>query len=342
MHKLGLSLRCSTLWRRTTLELPVAILGIDISKQTFHAHLLSITAEAKKSFSNSVAGFKQLESWLRNRKVDRIEACMEATGSYWEALALHLHEVGHQVSVVNPARIKAYAQSELLRVKTDAVDAALIARFAQAQHPEPWKPPGPEIRRLQALSRHLEHLRTRRAEETVRMQTLGLPVDVIRSTREIIAKLDEEIQRTEEALEEHFDQHPDLKGKRDLLTSIPGIGRQTAISILAEVPKLDEFRSSKAVAAFAGLTPRTRESGTSVRGRGRICKTGNARLRRALYMPAMTARRFNITLRAFGDRLTLAGKRPMVVLVAIMRKLLTTAYGVLRSGRPFEVRVPSA
>jgi len=328
--------------RKARTEAPVATLGIDISKQTFNAHLSSEKGEAKKSFPNSIVGFKQLEAWLRNRKVDRAAVCMEATGSYWEALALHLTEAGHPVSVVNPARIKAYAQSELLRAKTDAVDAALIARFAQAQRPETWVPPAPETRHLQALSRHVEHLRSRRAEEEVRLQIPGLPVDVERSTREIIVKLDQEIKRTEELIEDHFDQHPNLKSKRDLLVSIPGIGRQTASSILAEIPKIAEFRSSKAVAAFAGLTPKTRESGASIRGRGHICKTGNARLRKALYMPALTARRFNASLRAFGDRLAAAGKRRMVIIVAIMRKMLVLAYGVLRSGRPFEAKAACA
>lgn len=313
----------------------MAILGIDISKLTFNAHLYSEQGESKKSFPNSEVGFKQLDVWLRNRKVGQVESCMDATGSYWVALATHLSEAGHRVSVVNPARVKAYAQSELLRSKTDAVDAALIARFAQAHRPEQWIPPLPEMRHLQALSRHLEHLQDRRGEEAVRLQTPGLPADVGRSTREIMAKLDDEIRRIKQAVKDHFDQHPELRNKRDLLTSIPGIGETTATSILAEIPKLEEFRDAKAVAAYAGLTPRTKQSGTSIRGRSHICKTGNARLRRALYLPALTARRFNPALWAFAERLKANGKRPMVVIVAIMRKLLVLAYAVVRSGQAF-------
>ncbi len=105
-------------------------LGIDISKRDFHAALLNGDHTAKKSFPNSTKGFEQLAAWLHNRKVDKVVACMEATGAYWYALAKFLFNAGHSVAVINPRRIKAFAESELLRTKTDAVDASLIARFA--------------------------------------------------------------------------------------------------------------------------------------------------------------------------------------------------------------------
>ena len=316
----------------------MAILGIDISKNTVHAHLISEPGQAKKSVPNSAKGFHQLDAWLRNRKAERVHACMEATGSYWEALALHLHDGGHMVSVVNPARIKAYSQSELLRTKTDAVDAALIARFCQAQQPRPWTPAAPEVRTLQALERQLEHLKTSRAQHLVRVQTPGLPQSVVRSLRDVIAALNAAISEVERLIAEHFEQHPGLKAKRQLLTSIPGIAETTASAILSEAPNLEEFRSAGAVAAFAGLSPRLRQSGTSLRGNGRLCKTGNARLRKALYMPALTALRFNPQLRAFAQRLRAAGKHRMLIVGAIMRKLLVLAYGVLKSQRPFNAQ----
>ncbi|MGB6644209.1 MAG: transposase, partial [Candidatus Cybelea sp.] len=104
------------------------------------------SGEAKRVFPNTSKGFEQLTAWLKNRHAADVHICMEATGAYWEALAVYLHELKHRVSVVNPARIKAFAQSELLRTKTDAVDAALIARFCRSQVPEAWIPPAPEIR----------------------------------------------------------------------------------------------------------------------------------------------------------------------------------------------------
>jgi len=312
-----------------------SFLGIDLSKETFHACLLSDRREAKKVFPNSAKGFEQLTSWVENRHAADVHICMEATGAYWEALAIYLHGLAHRVSVVNPARIKAFAQSELLRTKTDAVDAALIARFCKSQSPEPWLPPPPEIRVLQALMRHYEHLKITQVQQSVYEQSSEAAI-VKASIREVIATLDEQIVQVEREIRQHFDDHPDLKRKRDLLTSIPGIGETTAGSLLAEIPHLDRFESAKAVAAFAGLSPRHRRSGTSIHGRPRLCKTGNSRLRKALYMPAIVALRFNPVLKIFADRLAAAGKHKRLIIGAVMRKLLVLAYGILRSGVAFD------
>lgn len=312
-----------------------SFLGIDISKETFHAALLSDRGEAKKVFPNTQKGFEQLIAWLKNRRADDVHVCMEATGSYWEALARYLHGLEHRVSVVNPARIKAFAQSELLRTKTDAVDAALIARFCRSQSPEPWVPPPPEIRILQALMRHYEHLKVTRVQQSVYEQSSEAAV-VKASIREVIATLDAQIAQVEREIRQHFDDHPDLKRKRDLLTSIPGIGESTAGTLLSEIPHLDRFASAKAIAAFAGLSPRQRRSGTSIHGEPRLCKTGNARLRKALYMPAIVALRFNPVLRIFADRLASVGKHKRLIIGAVMRKLLVLAYGILRSGKRFD------
>jgi transposase len=313
-----------------------SFLGIDISKETFHASLLSDRGEAKKVFANTQKGFEQLIAWLRNRHANDVITCMEATGAYWEALALHLHQLGQRVSVVNPARIKAFAQSELLRTKTDPVDAALIARFCKSQSPEPWIPPPPEVRILQALTRHYEHLKTTRVQQSVYEQSSEVAV-VKASIREVIAALDAQIAQVEREIRRHFDDHPDLKRRRDLLISIPGIGETTAGTLLAEIPHIDRFESAKAVAAYAGLSPRDRRSGTSIHGRPRLCKTGNSRLRKALYMPAIAALRFNPVLRLFAERLGAAGKHKRLIIGAVMRKLLVLAFGILRSGVPFDV-----
>ena len=210
-----------------------SFLGIDLSKETFHAFLLSDLADAKKVFPNTPKGFEQLTTWLKNRRAAEAHICMEATGAYWEALALYLHGLEHRVSVVNPARIKAFAQSELLRTKTDAVDAALIARFCKSQSPELWVPPPPEIRVLQALMRHYDHLKKTRAQQSAYVQSSDAAI-VTASIREVIATLDEQITQVERKIRQHFDDHPDLKRRRDLLTSIPGIGETTAGSILSE------------------------------------------------------------------------------------------------------------
>lgn len=311
-------------------------LGIDISKSDFHAVLMHAQSAAKKSFPNSKRGFTQLDAWLRNRQAEKVFACMEATGAYWRALATHLHEAGHTVAVVNPRRIKAYAESELLRNKTDAVDAALIARFAIAQRPDAWTPWPAEIVELQGLSRHLEFLKRSRTQHETRAQTPGLPDWVVSSSQELIAQFDAQIDDLEQAIREHIDRHPGLRAKRDLLTTIPGIANTTAAAILSEMPTIDHFKSIQAVAAYAGLSPMLRQSGSSIRGKPRLCKTGNARLRKALYFPAIVAQQHNPTLKAMAQRLRTAGKSPMVILGALMRKLLVLAYGVLRSGKPYD------
>jgi len=313
----------------------MSFLGVDLSKETFNAHLLSERSEAKKVFPNVGKGFAQLVAWLRNQHPSDLHVCMEATGAYWEHLALHLHGLGYRVSVINPARIKAFAQSELLRTKTDEVDAALIARFCKTQSPELWAPPAPEIRVLQTLVRHYSHLKATRAQQSVYAQSSDSPV-VAASTKEVIATLDAQIKEVERQIRKHFDNNPHLKRRRDLLTSIPGIGKVTASTLLAEIPHIDHFESARAIAAYAGLSPRHWRSGTSIHGRSRLCKTGNGRLRRALYMPALAAIRWNPTLQAFSDRLAAIGKHKLLIIGAVMRKLLVIAYGVLKSGVPFQ------
>jgi transposase len=313
----------------------MATLGIDVSKANFHAFLIDGTKTAKRSFSNTASGFKQLLSWLTNRGVSQVFACMESTGSYWEALATHLYEAGHQVSVVNPTRTKAYAQSELLRNKTDAVDAAMIARFAVAQQPLLWEPPPPESRILQALARHLEQLKTTRAQQLNRLQTPGLPAIVKKSVGQLIASLGVQIDEIEKAILDHIKKHPGLKDRHHALCSITGIGKTTATVILAEMPMIERFTSNKAVGAYAGLSPRVVQSGTSIHKRGKISKTGNSRLRKALFFPALTAMRFNPVLRPYAERLRRSGKEEMVIVTAVMRKLLCLAYGVLKSGHHF-------
>lgn len=311
------------------------ILGIDVGKHEMHAVLLQHDRSTSKSLSNSAAGFKQLQSWLCNRKAERVHACLEATGGWSEDLALALHEAGHVVSLVNPMRIKAFAKSEMLRTKADRIDAALIARFCRTQAPEPWTPPPPEIRILQGLVRRYQSLVQMRTEEQNRLQAPMIASVVKASIEATLSHLDREITRVEREIDQLFDRYPPLRQQRELLTSIPGIGETTAARILGEMPNIAEFRDVKAVAAYAGLSPRHHESG-SIRWPSRIVKAGNASLRTALYFPAISAMRYNPLLRRFADRLRERGKSNMTIITAVMRKLLTLAYGVLKSSRFFD------
>ena len=318
-----------------------SFLGIDVGKSDFQATLLVEERTWSKSFPNAKTGLAQLASWLKNHKVERVHACLESTGGFEEPLALVLHERGHIVSVVNPARIKAFAQSELLRTKTDAVDAALIARFCRAHRPEVWTPPAPEIRALQALVRRHASLQDMLFTENNRLGAARVDSAVERSLREHIAYLETELQRVVDEINSLINRHSPLRDQRDLIATIPGIANLTAARILGEMPNISEYRSAGTVAAFAGLSPREHQSGT-LRGRTRLAKTGNSRLRRMLYFPAMSAARCNPTLKALYDRLITAGKPKAVALAAVMRKLLILAYGVLKSRRPFDVAIAAA
>jgi transposase len=311
------------------------VLGIDVGKREMHAVLLRGDRSTSKSVPNTTAGFKQLQTWLRNRKVENLHACLEATGGWSEDVAIALTDVGFSVSLVNPMRVKAFAQSEMLRTKTDQIDAALIARFCRMHAPLIWVPPPPEIRLLQGLVRRYQSLVQMRTDEQNRRQAPMIGGAVEDSITSTLEHLDRELDRVDREIQRLFDQHPPLGRQRDLLLSIPGIGATTAARILGEMPNIAEFRDVKAVAAYAGLSPRHYESG-SLRRPSRIAKTGNANLRKALYFPAISAMRFNPVLRAFADRLRERRKSNLTIIAAAMRKLLTLAYGVLKSGQVFD------
>lgn len=312
-----------------------AVLGIDIAKAKFTSVLLTADGKLRhKSCANTVVGFEELAAWLHRQHVTRVHACLEATGTYGDALATWLHDAGHIVSVVNPAVIHAYARTQLARSKTDRIDAELIARFTATQQPRPWTPPAPEIRQLQALVRRLDALHGMRTQEANRLAAGVDVVDVRASIEAVLASLEAQIAHVQQLIRQHLDQHPGLRAQRDLLTSIPGIGDATAAVLLAEL--FDKpYRSARQAAAFAGLVPRLIESGT-LRGRARLSKIGPGRLRKALYFPAIAALRWNPTIRAVHARLRAAGKPPMVIIGAAMRRLIHLAYGVLKTGRAYE------
>jgi transposase len=313
------------------------VLGIDIAKLNFNVCLINKGGKLKhKVLPNTTTGFEQLLDWLSKQGIEKVHACLEATGTYGESLSLFIHEAGHAVSVVNPAAIKAFAGSRLSRTKTDRVDAELIARFCQAQAPPAWTPLPAEVQELQALVRRLESLIEMRVMEENRLSS-GITVEMVRhSVEELLKHLNEQIRRTEKLIGEHLNNHPRLKRQSELLDSIPGIAETTAALLLSEIVDITQYRSARQVAAYAGLVPRERQSGTSVRGRTRLSKIGNARLRKALYFPAVTALRCSPFFQAWAEGLLKRGKSKMSVICAVMRKLIHLAYGVLKSGKPFD------
>lgn len=311
------------------------VLGIDIAKAKFDVALQGPDGRVRrKSCANTPAGFRELEGWLRRHGATHVHACLEATGTYGEALATWLFDTGHRVSVVNPMVIHAFAASQLSRTKTDRTDAALIARFCATQQPSAWTPTPREIRELQALVRRLDALHEMRTQELNRRASGAATTAVARSIATVIETLTDEIEAVQRQIRDHFTQHPGLRSQRDLLTSIPGIGEATAAVLLAEL--FDKrYSSARQAAAFAGVVPRIVESGT-MRRPGRLSKIGPGRLRKALYFPALAALRCNPALQPLRVRLRAKGKVPMVIIGAAMRKLIHIAYGVLKSQRAYD------
>jgi transposase len=314
----------------------MAIVGIDVSKKKIDVHVL---LEDKKSnykiFENNKKGFKELIGWLTVIKVKEAHICLEATGCYGEAISLFMHEQGYKVSVINPARIKAYARSEGCRVKTDKVDSGVIARFCKAQCPPAWTPPSLSERKLKDLYRCRQSLLEDKIRVINRLENLMRDEVCLKIWKDLLASIEIQLKEVNVQLKELLESNKVFVNQVNLLKTIPGVSDKTAIAVLSELPNIKGFKNAKEVAAFAGLTPCERQSGSSLRGKGRLSKAGNSQLRKALYMPTIVAKRYNPILKEFCKRLSLKGKPTMVVLAAGMRKLLHIIFGVLKTEKPF-------
>jgi transposase len=308
-------------------------LGIDVSKAKLDCALALNDKYRNKVFANTTAGFAQLSAWLARYTEVPVHVCMEATGVYWEAAAEYLADLGHVVSVINPALSRAHGQSLGLRNKTDAVDARVLANFCREKQPAGWTAPSASARQLRALVLRHQSLVEMQTQEKNRIQVARESVRDSLHTH--LDWLGEEIKRIEQAITQTLDDDPDLRGKRELLDSIPGLGDRTIAILLAFDVCRQRFDSARQFAAFAGLNPRHHESGTSVRAKPRLSKVGHAFLRRALYMPAMVAIYKTAWGKAFRQRLQASGKPPKLIIGAMMRKLAQVAFGVIKSGKPF-------
>ena len=312
------------------------ILGIDLAQLTFDATLVTTSGtQHYQAFPNTPDGFTQLDTWLEQHSVTHLHACMEATNIYWEALATWLHAHNHTVSVVNPARIKGYAQATMQRNKTDKLDSAIIASFCATHHPNAWQPLSADQQHLRALVRHREdRLQTRLQQHNRLRDTTDRLVRV--SLQAVLDAVATQVAAVERAISEHLAATAEMQAKLQLLTTIVGIGAVTAAKLLAECGDLEQYETAKAAAADAGLTPAHFESGTSVRRRPRLSKIGKAGVRAALYWPAITAMTRCPAIQAYAQRLSARGKPKKVVIGAVMRKLVHIIYGVLKHRTPYD------
>jgi transposase len=313
-------------------------LGIDVAKAKLDCALRLTDGKYKhKVFENSQSGFTALAEWLDNQSADNPRVCMEATGVYWEAVAEFLANKGLTVSVVNPAQIKSFGASRLVRTKTDKVDAQLIAEFCCERRPQPWQAPSLSEQALRAMVLRLDALQAMRTQESNRLEVARKVVrdDIVNH----IQWLDDEIKALRKKIRDHIDGDPNLKNKRELLDSIPGVGESTIALLLAFNMHAGRFANARQAAAFAGLDPRQHESGSSVKGKPRMSKIGHAFLRKALYMPAMVTLYKTEWGGRFRERLAAAGKAPKLIIGAMMRKLVHVAFGVLKSEKPFNSKL---
>jgi len=298
-------------------------LGIDVAKFKLDICLLHNGKRHREQFPNTLIGLRDLISWLRTRHDGPLSVLMESTGNYSLLAATMLHNAGHAVSVVNPRWIKDHARSDGRRNKTDSLDAEIIAHYGLTHDSDHWQPVSPAQSVLRALLRRLAGL-----EETSEAV-------VLKSIERLTKYIAKEIASLEAAIQAHLVENAELFSDCKRLCTIPGIGMKTARWLCAELPR--HLPNSRAAAAWCGLTPRLRQSGTSVRGASSIGREGNRFLRKILYMPAIVARRFNARLKAFADSLESRGKSKMSALIAVEHKLLRHAFAILKNKSTYDL-----
>lgn len=317
-------------------------LGIDVSKLKLDCTLLLDPENDKRKSKvvlNSRDGVQELVRWCTKHGVaaDQVHAVLEATGPYHEQAATTLHDGGITVSVANPANVHDFSRALAMRSKTDALDSLVLARYGVAMRPAAWQPPPAHVRELRALITQLEalskdRLRTMNRQEKIEASAASELVE--RSISDTLSFYDKEIARLEKAIDDHIDRHPDLKDDTKLLSTIPGVGPKVARTML-RVMRTHQFKCAEDLAAYLGLVPVQRQSGTSLRGRSRMSKAGPADVRAKVYMAGVVASKHNPHVRALYQRLLAAGKTKMSALGACMRKVVHLCFGVLKTRQPY-------
>jgi len=323
------------------------VLGLDVGKSELYACLLQVQGPGSptpvgtfKAVANTAKGHEQLCVWLTTSAAigEDLSVVMESTSVYWERIAITLHDAGCLVSVVNAAQIKFFARSTLRRGKTDKLDAELIARYGAVMQPARWLPPESDLVALRTLLHardSIVELLTLEAGRHHAMDHQHQPNPLALGFCEARQKLlEHQLEEANGAIKTLVCASEEMHEKVTLLASIPGIGSLTASILLVETMHLRRMESSDQWAAYAGLSPVPRQSG-SFTGRTHISKIGNGRLRRAFYLCALTASRMRNTFGDFYRHLLAQGKPKKVALIALARKLLRVAFAVLKSGQKF-------
>ena len=312
-------------------------LGIDVGKSKIDLCLLADGSKGRKKtkvLKNTPSVAAAVLEWLAAKKVDItcLQVVLEPTGTYHEHLAYGLHEQGVRVVLASPARVRDFARGMGILTKTDTVDAFVLACYGELRSPEAWTPPPPEISELRALLRRRDALLKDAMREDNRLEKIlsTRPSPLVEaSVRKMIAVLYAELHAVEQLINSHIDNHPGLKRDLGYLTSIKGVGPQIGPNMLAAL-RSHNFSSAEQAAAWFGLVPKEKRSGSSVHYRARLSKSGPAELRAKLFIGAMVAVKYNRQLKATYERLLAAGKCKMSALGAVMRKLVHQCYAVLK------------
>ena len=309
------------------------VIGLDVSKDTIDATL--ITTKGSKDYikiSNNTEGFENLINWIKTKRIRKIAISMEATGIYYEQAAEYLSEL-YTVYVINPLKIKEYAKSQFSHTKTDKADSKLIAEFAN-RHLDKLTPFRPsENPTLYKLINLLQQLKEQQKETQNRLHTAK---DIyIKSTHEaIIELLEEKIDQTSKRIEGMIKQKESLNIEYQNLQTIPAIGKETAVILLRHLTDKN-FETANKFVAFAGLSPKIEQSGTSVKKNGRLSQYGHRQLKRALFMPALVAYRMNAFPQLVSN-LEAAKKPKMIIIVALMRKLAKITFYIHKTKKSFD------
>lgn len=317
-------------------------IGMDVSKVKLDCCLLHDASGAKrknKVVDNSVLGVNNLVAFIDKEGIarDDVHVVMEGTGAYHQLAAETLYDAGVRVSVVNPAQVKDFGRGLAVRTKNDKKDSFVLARYGALLQPAPWTAPSAAARRLQAyiaredaIKKDIQREQNRREKSIVG----NAPEDLLASIDETIAFLEGQLEALRKKIYGHIREHPGLKDDMKLLTSIPGVGPEVGHRMLS-VMRNHQFRTAEQLAAYLGLVPIERQSGSSLHGRPKISKAGPGNVRAVMYLPAVSAKRWNPHVRALVQRLEAKGKSPKAIVVAAMRKLAHLCFGVLKSKTPY-------
>ena len=313
--------------------------GVDVSAKTLRAAVRRASGdEDEREFSNGVSGHRELLKWVG--KGARV--CVEATGVYHLQLALRLRAAGVEVMVLNPRVAKDFARALSNRSKTDRVDARTLLEYVERMEFVAWSAPSAAVLELRELGRRLSELVQAGVDEKNRLHAKsvsGISRTVVADVEAHVAQIEKRVRQIEAAAVKVIQSEGDLHAQFKILTHVRGVARRSAIQLLTELAVLDPTMSTKQLVAYAGLDPRSYESGTSVEKPARISKMGNARLRAILYMNALSAIRHDRGARLFFAQLVARGKTRKQALVAVMRKLLHGIWVVLQRRVAFDSSV---